>query len=509
MKLFVEWGPGIEQVTSRFKVLGNTCMTKFVIIAVVVLAVAGFVLVQLFRDRKEPPQAESGFREFVKNLDLWNEMLEANEDADSAAAEAAEWNEDQLAKEVERYVFSSKKKRDLWSIGRQLGELSPKTNDALLNILKDKANEAKLAELRPGDLLEDAPVMRLCELFDGNMPAEAIELLEPYLAHESDQIRKDCILAVAESGWPEALPAIKRALADGDEYVRSYSLMGMGRAIKSGALSEEIRDGVIVDLERLVTSDQNVEKAAGLMAQLDPTHAEEFLLSDAVLDTEKRYLHEVLRVIGQFDFKVNREKVQSLIETYAAREMEYPNTYVLGESLALLGRFRDASDARTLEQYSNHKDERVSDGAAQGLIAFHDLQGFEDRIWEQERSDSWGALCKEQQMYLAVFWLNAEVNNGGHSQYFFNSAGDNWQLALDGLKAMGFQERLKIFEGVLKLFGDNRPFTDQDKRQTQLSVVYSKHEEAFDQFDSAYYKASESVEVFSTRFVIQHADKFK
>lgn len=397
----------------------------------------------------------------------------------------------------------------MWAVGRQLGELSPKTNDALLSILRDKANEAKLAELRPGDLLEEAPVMRVCELFDGNMPAEAIELLEPYLSHESDQIRKDCILAVAESGWPEALPAIKRALADEDEYVRSYSLMGIGRAIKSGALSEGIRDGVIVDLERLVISDLNVETAAGLMAQLDPAYAEGFLLSDAVLDPDKLYLHEVLRVIEQHDFKVNREKVQSLIETYVGREMEYPNTYVLGESLALLGRFRNAADAGTLEEYSNHEDERVSDGAAQGLVAFHDLQGFEDRIWEQERNNGWGALSKEQQMYLAVFWLNAEVNNGGHSQYFFNSAGDHWQLALDGLKAMGLKERLKIFEGVLKLFGDKKPLTDRDKRQNQRSRVYSKDEDAFDEFDSAYFETSESVEVFSMRFVIQNADKFK
>ncbi|GAB5405033.1 MAG: hypothetical protein Aurels2KO_32640 [Aureliella sp.] len=484
-------------------------MKKFIVTAVVILAVAGVAIFLLFREREQPAQTEPGFREFVKDPGLWNEMNEANEEAAAAAAAAAQWDDDQLAKEVERYVFSPKTSRDLWSIGRQLGELSPKTNDALLYILRDKANEAKLAELRPGDWLEEAPVMRVCELFDGNMPAEAIELLEPYLSHESDQIRKDCILAVAESGWPEALPAIKRALADEDEYVRSYSLMGMGRAIESAALSEEISDGVIVDLERLVTSDLNVEDAARLMAQLDPTHAEEFLLSDAVLDTEKRYLHEVLRVIGQFDFKINREKVQSLIETYATREMKYPNTYALGESLALLGRFRDTADAGTLEQYSNHEDERISDGAAQGLIAFHNLQGFEDRIWEQERNNGWDALSKEQQMYLAVFWLNAEVNNGGHSQYFFNSAGDNWQHALDGLKAMGFKERLKIFEGVLKLFGDKKPLTDRGKRQNQLSRVYSKHEDAFDKFDSAYYETSESVEVYSTRFVIQNADKFK
>ncbi|MCA9140873.1 MAG: DUF4375 domain-containing protein [Planctomycetales bacterium] len=481
-------------------------MTKIVIICVVVLAIAGIALLQFLRAERDSAQSEPGFREFVKDPQLWNEMLDANAGASQLASEAESWGEDQLAEEVERYVFSPKTKRDLWAIGRQLGEMSPKTNDALLNILRDQTNETRLAQLRPGDFLEEAPVMRVCELFDGNMPAEAIELLTPYLSHESDQIRKDCILSVAESGLPEALPAIRRALADEDEYVRSYALMGMKRAIENDKLSDEIRFGVVADLDRLVAQDLNVEDAARLMAQLDPKHAEDFLLSDSVLNTEKRYLHEVLRVVGQFDFEIRREKVKSLVETYAGREMTYPNTYALGESLALLGSFREPDDEQILERYSKHEEDRVSDGAARGLISFHNLKGFEERIWEKEQAGGWESLTKEQQMYVAVFWLDSEVNNGGHSQYFFNSAGDNWQTALDGLKAMGFKERLGIFQGVLDLFGDKKPLTDRGKRQDQLSVVYSKHEEAFDQFDSAYYKASESVEVFSTRFVIQNAD---
>lgn len=84
-------------------------MPKFFIIAVVVLAVAGFALVQLLRNRIEPAQTESGFRDFIKDPDLWNEMSKANEDASIGAADAAEWNEDQLAKEVEHYVFSPKR----------------------------------------------------------------------------------------------------------------------------------------------------------------------------------------------------------------------------------------------------------------------------------------------------------------------------------------------------------------------------------------------------------------
>ncbi|WP_160168332.1 DMP19 family protein [Novipirellula maiorica] len=351
--------------------------------------------------------------------------------------------------------------------------------------------------------------MRVCELFKGNMPAEAFPLLQPFLAHESDEIRKSCILAIAETGSAESLPVIEQGLNDEDEYVRSYALMGMQRAIEANKLSPTVATGVVPSLESLIRQDRNVDDAARILTQVNFSRAESFLLSEEILDTDKRYLHEILRVINQFNLQIERNTVRSLILTYADRDMKYPINYALGESLALLGKHKMAEDIAVLEEYSNHSDDHVSEGAARGLIASHDLQNFEDRIWAKEKSSGWESLNKEQQMYSAVFWLDAEVNNGGHSQYFFNSAGNNWQVAREGLKAMGSTERLPTFEGVLSLFGDEKPFPDREKRQEQLAAVYANNEKAFDEYDSKYYAANESVEVLSRRFVIKNADKFK
>ena len=484
-------------------------MTKPYIVGAILVAAAVIALVQLIRSRTNRVQPEPGFRDFVKNPDLWQEMIAANQETNGLVHDASSWDSEQVASQVKRYVFATDTRRQLWGLGLQLRELSPKTNEVLLRILNDKALAGRLAVLQQGDLLEDAPVMRVCELFNGHMPLEAIGLLEPYVSHKSVEIRKACGHAIARSGLPEALPAIKQALADEDEYVRSYALRGVRKAIESGKLSNEIRSGVVADLERLVNSELNAEDAARLMSQIDPVHAESFLLSDSVLDTQKHRLHEVLRVIGEFDFKIQRGTLNSLIDTYTVREMTYPNTYALGESLALLGKFRAPDDEQVLNKYGNHKESRVSEGAARGLLAFHKLEDSEERIWEQEQSGGWESLNKHQQMYVAVFWLDSEVNNGGHSQYFFNSFGDNWKLALDGLRAMGFEERLEIFDGVLSLFGSHEPFTDRDKRQNQLANTYTKHEKESDRFDSAWYQATENVKVFCARYVIQNADQFR
>jgi hypothetical protein len=50
-------------------------------------------------------------------------------------------------------------------------------------------------------------------------------------------------------------------------------------------------------------------------------------------------------------------------------------------------------------------------------------------------------LTIPEQHYLAVTMLDAEVNNGGHGQYFLNSSGSEWREALAGLEVI---ERLNV-----------------------------------------------------------------
>ena len=42
-------------------------------------------------------------------------------------------------------------------------------------------------------------------------------------------------------------------------------------------------------------------------------------------------------------------------------------------------------------------------------------------------------LSDAQRKLLALFWYDAEVCNGGHSQFFFNSTGIVWKDAIDDI----------------------------------------------------------------------------
>jgi hypothetical protein len=65
----------------------------------------------------------------------------------------------------------------------------------------------------------------------------------------------------------------------------------------------------------------------------------------------------------------------------------------------------------------------------------------------------------------AVYAVQAEVNNGGFDQYFFNDSGDDSALALQGLREMGSAQGVKLMQRALNVFPGGKPPADRLKRQ--------------------------------------------
>ena len=64
----------------------------------------------------------------------------------------------------------------------------------------------------------------------------------------------------------------------------------------------------------------------------------------------------------------------------------------------------------------------------------------------------------EQRYLNAICWYFAEVNNGGHHQFFYNSTGIVWEDALAGLRLFNMKELADNFQSVLDFFGGTVPF---------------------------------------------------
>lgn len=81
--------------------------------------------------------------------------------------------------------------------------------------------------------------------------------------------------------------------------------------------------------------------------------------------------------------------------------------------------------------------------------------------------------------------LEAEVNNGGFDQFFFNSAGDNTEETIQALKVIGANHTAGIVQLAASKFPSGMPPIDRFKRQGELQVI-SPESDLFEDLDEAF-----------------------
>jgi HEAT repeat protein len=450
-----------------------------------------------------------GFLDLVKNPHLWNEMSDGQEEVEKDIRAAQTWNTGKVTRAVRHFIFDVETGSDAWGERKVLDSLKLKVHPALLEILQDSSVRSKLTVPTGTYLAPEAPLNRLCDLLGENPPAAAGELLIPFLENSSPEIRKDVALSLGSIGTPLMVPHVRKALLDGNEYVRSHALMGLERAVRGSRLDDRCKRDLLDDVQRLVAEGKNADHAVGLFLELDPKRASAFYLSPTIFTPSSKSLHEALKALAERKIPVPRDRVLALIKELEGSPLEYPQSYAVREALRLLGQNRQTEDREFLEARTKHDVKEVAIGAAIGLLALHGLEDFQQKLEEKEGAAGFSALSVPQQYFSAVLLLDGEVNNGGHSQYFINSSGDEWQKALAGLEAMGFTGRLAIFREAIGKFGGTGPSTVRANRQDQLAKLARKDDTLFDALDERYYQSTEVIEAITARYVITHAEAFK
>lgn len=454
----------------------------------------------VFAIRMFEPGAPPGFRDYVKNPELWHE-LEAEQAEEPDLDAAKEWDDQKIEAAVRNYVLAKGTQKDRYV----LDSLGPKTTPALLKVLGDKSLHSKLVTVSESSLLPDAPFHRICELLGESSPPEAIPLLVPFLDEKSEEIRKQAAFVLGRIGTASVVPSLRRALQDPDEYVRSYALLGLEQANEEARLSDGCRQELFPDVQQLLSDGKNSDHAA-LLLDMNKDKATEFFLSDAILAAKSKSLQNVLRALNGKGIAVPRDRLLILIKELESAPLEFPRDYQLGEALHALGKHQIPDDRAVLERFLSNPEEAVVEGAAGGMIASHGLDGLDDRIW---KASGLAALTQPQRRYSAVKALDLEVRNGGFSQYFFNSSGDEWKSALAALEAMGSKERLELLQQALSKFDKSSPSESRNRRMEQLAKIESGNESVFRDLETRYYKSSENLDVLMLRYVLKNPDAFR
>jgi len=124
---------------------------------------------------------------------------------------------------------------------------------------------------------------------------------------------------------------------------------------------------------------------------------------------------------------------------------------------------------------------------------FDDPQSIIEPLWwevsiydgpEKYESDL-SRFSLPQRYVLAIQWYVAEVNNGGHDQFFFNSTGIVWKDALQGLKEIGHTQAARVLQDAADQIGGN-PLLDREARQDildQYQADFTRQDDGFDDLE--------------------------
>jgi hypothetical protein len=124
---------------------------------------------------------------------------------------------------------------------------------------------------------------------------------------------------------------------------------------------------------------------------------------------------------------------------------------------------------------------------------------------EQKYLESLIPFSKEQRLLIAIRWYLEEVNNGGHEQFYSNSAGIVWRDAIIGFKELGIDGVVKIIEESVMRLGGN-PSLDRESRNEELKRYNCK----FDDLDDQFYKLEGCIDIdeIMKNYILKHRSAF-
>ncbi|MDG2223927.1 MAG: DMP19 family protein [Rubripirellula sp.] len=462
---------------------------KIAIVVVLMLVIAAVIFFGWSRSRRP---GQGSFWDLVRNPDAMPDFDQLEEEVADAAKSMSE-SSTEVAALVDFFVFEAESSRDAEKELRILAKLGSEAYPRALEILRDPSLQERLVELPDQESSRpESPLNRLCEIFDQDAPPpkEAAVLLAPFLESDSDEIRKRVALIIGSVASTDSLPGLGQAVTDRGEYVRSSALIGIQRAISAGRVEESAKDDLFTVIADMWPGDTNFnvcDSIPTILLKLDRDRAIEYLTSEELLSVRFGPVWRILEAFERESVKVPRARVLTIIADSSKEPIEYPMANVVEAALPLVGVHRNAEDLVMLERFLDHEDEKVSRGAIKAIYRFHRYYEVIRDPWDVVQADGWEALTEAEKHICAITELDAEVNNGGFAQYYFNSSGDHWQAAQDGLAAIGAIEHRGLMSATVEAFGDSKPLADRNPRTSQLSKLVRKQEDPFSEQDSAWY----------------------
>ena len=122
-----------------------------------------------------------------------------------------------------------------------------------------------------------------------------------------------------------------------------------------------------------------------------------------------------------------------------------------------------------------------------------------------EYGDEMGKLNEYERVFFITQTLEQEVNNGGFSQFFFNSSGDFSNEVVDAFKKIGAFKTAEICKKALAVFNGEVP-TDRTERENLLDSLDC--DDVLSECDDAFYEYEDNLEELNHEYIMQNRKFF-
>jgi len=182
------------------------------------------------------------------------------------------------------------------------------------------------------------------------------------------------------------------------------------------------------------------------------------------------------------------------------KQMEKPNNEMVSEKNV---NEQNKNVALTIQIIDELSDEDVEGAIYENIV--ETFKGDFDNEFEHIKKLSTG-----QQMFWATWILEAEVNNGGFNQYYYNSDGEFAEMALNGLKIIKANKFADLVSRANSVYEKDKERLSAYDDGSMESFSKSYKDNPLNKFDDEFYdlEKKQNISKLRIKYIREHKSEF-
>ena len=117
-------------------------------------------------------------------------------------------------------------------------------------------------------------------------------------------------------------------------------------------------------------------------------------------------------------------------------------------------------------------------------------------------------LSDAERIFYITQTLEMEVNNGGFSQFFYNSSGDFTDELVGAFTAIGANTTAAICQKAINAFGRDIPADTEDRREMLDEMESDELNEILEECDDAFFAYEDDLNELNYNFAMKNKEQF-